>query len=401
MLKKIWMLPLIMLICLIPMVSAHAASKTEITNVRTATRNDANTPFVRTVLDVSGKVNPKLYIDNSGEYVFVTLPNTSIGKKVDKTYKPNSNVVSRVTLSSRSAGTDVTIKVPQAVTKNDVKVFTLPGATGTKGSSRVVIDINDKSGKVKQWSQWSTANGSKTASKPASKPTSTWTPPAKTTTPAKTTSSSTTATTVPAYASSQSYSLTKGLQGKTIAIDPGHGGSDSGAVGAFSKEKDITLAIAKKVASLLNAAGANVVMTRTTDVDVYAPYDGAVEELQARSNIGNAAKADVFISIHIDSFDSPSAGGVTAYYNSKTPYDYGLANYIHLQNMKVTNFSDRGVKTANFYVLLHTNMPATLLELGFISNPGEEQALNTEAQQQNFAESIVKGLADYFNHNGN
>ena len=326
MLKKIWMLPLIMLICLIPMVSAHAASKTEITNVRTATRNDANTPFVRTVLDVSGKVNPKLYIDNSGEYVFVTLPNTSIGKKVDKTYKPNSNVVSRVTLSSRSAGTDVTIKVPQAVTKNDVKVFTLPGATGTKGSSRVVIDINDKSGKVKQWSQWSTANGSKTASKPASKPTSTWTPPAKTTTPAKTTSSSTTATTVPAYASSQSYSLTKGLQGKTIAIDPGHGGSDSGAVGAFSKEKDITLAIAKKVASLLNAAGANVVMTRTTDVDVYAPYDGAVEELQARSNIGNAAKADVFISIHIDSFDSPSAGGVTAYYNSKTPYDYGLAD---------------------------------------------------------------------------
>lgn len=396
MLKKIWMLPLIMLICLIPMVSAHAAAKTEITNVRTATRNDANTPFVRTVLDVSGKVNPKLYIDNSGEYVFVTLPNTSIGKKVDKTYKPNSNVISRVKLSSRSAGTDVTIKVPQAVTKNDVKVFTLPGATGAKGSSRVVIDINDKSGKVKQWSQWSTDKNSKTTSKPAVKPSSTWKSPTKTTTPAKPS-----ATTVPVYASSQSYSLTKGLQGKTIAIDPGHGGSDSGAVGAFSKEKDITLAISKKVASLLNAAGANVVMTRTTDVDVYAPYDGAVEELQARSNIGNAAKADVFISIHIDSFDSPSAGGVTAYYNSKTPYDYGLANYIHQQNMKVTNFSDRGVKTANFYVLLHTNMPATLLELGFISNPSEEQALNTEAQQQNFAESIVKGLADYFNHNGN
>lgn len=398
MLKKIWMLPLIMLICLIPMVSAHAAAKTEITNVRTATRNDANTPFVRTVLDVSGKVNPKLYIDNSGEYVFVTLPNTSIGKKVDKTYKPNSNVISRVKLSSRSAGTDVTIKVPQAVTKNDVKVFTLPGATGAKGSSRVVIDINDKSGKVKQWSQWSTASGNKTTSKPASKPTTTWKP---TTTPTKSTPAKPSATTVPVYASSQSYSLTKGLQGKTIAIDPGHGGSDSGAVGAFSKEKDITLAISKKVASLLNAAGANVVMTRTTDVDVYAPYDGAVEELQARSNIGNAAKADVFISIHIDSFDSPSAGGVTAYYNSKTPYDYGLANYIHQQNMKATNFSDRGVKTANFYVLLHTNMPATLLELGFISNPSEEQALNTEAQQQNFAESIVKGLADYFNHNGN
>ena len=157
----------------------------------------------------------------------------------------------------------------------------------------------------------------------------------------------------------------------------------------------------RSVASLLSAAGANVIMTRTTDVDVYAPYDGAVEELQARCNIANAAKADVFVCIHIDSFDSPSAGGVTAYYNSKTPYDYGLANYIHLQNMKATNFPDRGVKTANFYVLLHTNMPATLLELGFISNPSEEKALNSDAQQQNFAESIVKGLADYFNHNGN
>ena len=388
MLKKIWILPLLLLVCLIPFVSAQAASKPEITNVRTATRTDANTPFVRTVLDVNGKVNPKLYIDNSGEYVFVTLPNTGVGKNVAKSYKPNSNVISRVTLSPRSSSTDVTIKVPRAVTKNDVKVFTLPGATNSKASSRVVIDINDKSGKLKQWSHWGDTN---IGIKGATKPTQSW-KPSTTKQPASA---------VPAYSSSKTYSLTKGLQGKTIAIDPGHGGSDSGAVGAYSKEKDITLAISKKEASLLSAAGANVIMTRTTDVDVYAPYDGAVEELQARCNIANAAKADVFVCIHIDSFDSPSAGGVTAYYNSKTPYDYGLANYIHLQNMKATNFADRGVKTANFYVLLHTNMPATLLELGFISNPSEENALNSDAQQQNFAESIVKGLADYFNHNGN
>ena len=340
MLKKIWILPLLLLVCLIPFVSAQAASKPEITNVRTATRTDANTPFVRTVLDVNGKVNPKLYIDNSGEYVFVTLPNTGVGKNVAKSYKPNSNVISRVTLSPRSSSTDVTIKVPRAVTKNDVKVFTLPGATNSKASSRVVIDINDKSGKLKQWSHWGDTN---IGIKGATKPTQSW-KPSTTKQPASA---------VPAYSSSKTYSLTKGLQGKTIAIDPGHGGSDSGAVGAYSKEKDITLAISKKVASLLSAAGANVIMTRTTDVDVYAPYD------------------------------------------------YGLANYIHLQNMKATNFADRGVKTANFYVLLHTNMPATLLELGFISNPSEENALNSDAQQQNFAESIVKGLADYFNHNGN
>ena len=158
MLKKIWILPLLLLVCLIPFVSAQAASKPEITNVRTATRTDANTPFVRTVLDVNGKVNPKLYIDNSGEYVFVTLPNTGVGKNVAKSYKPNSNVISRVTLSPRSSSTDVTIKVPRAVTKNDVKVFTLPGATNSKASSRVVIDINDKSGKLKQWSHWGDTN---------------------------------------------------------------------------------------------------------------------------------------------------------------------------------------------------------------------------------------------------
>lgn len=387
MFKKLCILPLLLVLCLVPFLAAPSqAASAEITNVRTATRNDANTPFVRTVLDVSNKVNPRLYIDNTGEYVFVTLPNTTIGKKVNTNYSPNSNVVSRVSLSKRSAGTDVTIKVPRAVTKNDVKVFTLPGATGSKSGSRVVIDINDKSGKVKQWSHWGDANIGINSQAGRSR----WSQ-----------SSTTAKANVPSYSSSKTYNLTAGLKGKTIAIDPGHGGSDTGALGSYSKEKDITLAISKKLATLLNQAGANVVMTRTTDVDVYAPYDGAVEELQARCNIANAAKADVFVCVHIDSFDSPSAAGVTAYYNSKTPYDYGLARYIHLQNMQATSFPDRGVKTANFYVLLHTNMPATLLELGFISNPSEEQALNTDAQQQNFAESIVKGLADYFNHNGN
>ena len=78
------------------------------------------------------------------------------------------------------------------------------------------------------------------------------------------------------------------------------------------------------------------------------------------------------------------------------------ANY-HLQTlyaMKATAFPDRGVQTANFYVLLHTNMPATLVELGFISNPSEEKTLNTDAQQQNFAESICQGLSDYFQNSG-
>ena len=378
MMKKLFILPLLMLLCLIPMLPAQAASKAEITSVRTATRNDANIPFVRTVLELDSKVTPRLFIDKDGEYITVTLPNAKIAKNVEKKYSADRNVVSRISLSQRSSGTDVNIKVPRAVTKSDVNVFTLPGTDKAKKECRIVIDVNDKSGKVKQWMHW---NDAKIGID-------------------NTSLSSTYSVKVPSYSSSRSYKLTKGLKDKIICIDPGHGGTDVGAIGAISQEKNITLAISKKVADLLNDAGAKVIMTRTTDVDVYAPYDAAAEELQARCNIANAAKADAFISVHIDSFSSADARGVTAYYNSKTPHDYSLAKYIHNQNMQATEFPDRGTRTANFYVLLHTNMPAVLLELGFISNPAEERALNSEKQQQNFAESIVKGLADYFNHNG-
>ena len=391
MLKKLFILPLLLLLCVLPVFSSQAATKPEITSIRTATRNDANIPFFRTVLEVNGVVNPKLYIDKDGQYVFVTLPNTKVAKGVDKSLKTNKNIVSRMSLDTRSSGTDVTLRMPAKVTKNDLKVFTLAGSS--KNTTRVVIDVNDKSGKVKQWSHWNdTSIGISNESKKQVEKTQQQQQKDKW--------NKQPAQNIPATNPALSYSLTQGLKGKIIAIDPGHGGSDTGAIGSYSQEKDITLAISKRLQTLLNDAGATVIMTRTREVDVYGPYGGAVEALQARANVANASKADVFVYIHIDSFDSPSAGGVTAFYNSKTPYDYSLAKYIHAENMEVTNFADRGVQTANFYVLLHTNMPATLLELGFISNPNEENALNTAEQQQKFAESIAKGLADYFNNGG-
>jgi N-acetylmuramoyl-L-alanine amidase len=92
------------------------------------------------------------------------------------------------------------------------------------------------------------------------------------------------------------------------------------------QEKNITLAIAKELKDLLEKGGAKVVMTRTTDIDVYAPNDGAVEELQARCDIANDTRADAFVCIHIDSYATADASGVTAYYNGKTPYDFNLAN---------------------------------------------------------------------------
>ena len=121
------MIPLLALACLLPFVSVQVQPIRKITSVRVATRNDANTPFVRTVLDVSRKVTPRLYIDKSGKYVTVTLPNAKIDKNVQKQYDANSNVVSRIWLTQRSSGTDLNIKVPRQVTAQDVKVFTAGG----------------------------------------------------------------------------------------------------------------------------------------------------------------------------------------------------------------------------------------------------------------------------------
>ncbi|MGE1063246.1 N-acetylmuramoyl-L-alanine amidase [Megasphaera paucivorans] len=379
MFKKLLLIPILAIMCICPLFPVHAANST-ITNVKVVTRNDAEVPFVRTVLEVTNTVKPKAVLDNTGKYITISLPNTQIADGVAHTYTGDKNVISQISLAQHMYATDINIRVPQVLNKNDIKIFSLSSDYKNGRPNRIVIDINDKSGTVKQWRQWQSKQqyqGSGAAD-----------------------DQNVTAYAVPAYNLNNSYSLTSGLKGKIICIDPGHGGSDSGALGAFSKEKDITLAISMRLKKLLEQAGAKVIMTRTTDVDVYAPNDGAVEELQARCDVANAAGADVFVCIHIDSYSTPDVGGVTAYYNNKTPYDLGLAKYIHKENMKATAFPDRGVQTANFYVLLHTNMPATLVELGFISNPSEEKTLNTDAQQQNFAESICQGLSDYFQNSG-
>lgn len=379
MFKKLLLIPILAIMCICPLFPVHAANST-ITNVKVVTRNDAEVPFVRTVLEVTNTVKPKAVLDNTGKYITISLPNTQIADGVAHTYTGDKNVISQISLAQHMYATDINIRVPQVLNKNDIKIFSLSSDYKNGRPNRIVIDINDKSGTVKQWRQWQSKQQYQGSG--------------------ATDDQNVTAYAVPAYNLNNSYSLTSGLKGKIICIDPGHGGSDSGALGAFSKEKDITLAISMRLKKLLEQAGAKVIMTRTTDVDVYAPNDGAVEELQARCDVANAAGADVFVCIHIDSYSTPDVGGVTAYYNNKTPYDLGLAKYIHKENMKATAFPDRGVQTANFYVLLHTNMPATLVELGFISNPSEEKTLNTDAQQQNFAESICQGLSDYFQNSG-
>ena len=191
------------------------------------------------------------------------------------------------------------------------------------------------------------------------------------------------------------------LRGKVIAIDPGHGGNDAGAIGpSGTMEKTVTLNVALELEKLLVAEGATVIMTRHTDKTVSSKgaSASAIEELQARCDVANRAKADIFISIHADSFSKPSARGTTGYYYSQTEgkKSIQLADCIRRALCEQIRTPSRGTKPCNFYVVKNTDMPATLIELAFISNPEEESILGSIEGVLKCAQGIFDGIEDYF-----
>jgi len=165
------------------------------------------------------------------------------------------------------------------------------------------------------------------------------------------------------------------LMGKTICIDPGHGGSDPGAEGsAGTREKDNTLSIGLLLRDRLEKNGCQVIMTHDSDKDVSYPDASADEELAARVDIANESGADIFVSIHNDSFTNNLTSGTSTYH-------YGDADSMRLANLVQKSLvmelltKDRGARFASFYVIRYTDMPAILVEVGFISNPEEEVLL--------------------------
>ena len=181
-----------------------------------------------------------------------------------------------------------------------------------------------------------------------------------------------------------------------IVIDPGHGGSDAGAIGPTGvKEKDVALAVALKVRDLLEEQGDPVVMTRTTDRDVYSPQATNAQELQARVSKA-PLDASMFISIHCNAFSNPESHGMETYFYTGSSLGRRLAKLINEELERYGELFNRGVKSANFYVLKHSAVPATLLELGFVTNPEEEQLLADEEYQEALARAIVTGINRYF-----
>lgn len=189
-----------------------------------------------------------------------------------------------------------------------------------------------------------------------------------------------------------------GLSGRRIVLDPGHGGSDSGAKGHNGlMEKTATLAISSNVADILRSSGAVVTMTRDGDRDVYGPWASDRNELQARVNVGNASPDnEIFVSIHCDAFTSPSAHGTSTFYYGSSYRGKLLAEAIHQSIVEATGLASRGAKTANFYVLKNSAMPATLIETAFISNYHEEALLGDPGFQHKIAVAICRGISQYF-----
>lgn len=189
------------------------------------------------------------------------------------------------------------------------------------------------------------------------------------------------------------------VKNKIITIDPGHGGSDSGAVGPNGyTEKEGAFAISQKVASILNKSGAKVVMTRDSDVDVYGPNASARNELQARVDVGNNANSDIFVSIHCNAFVNPAANGTQTFYYGSSYQGQRLAQSIQEKMIEANGLRDRGISTCNFYVVKHSYMPAVLIETAFITNYDEEALLSDDEWQTTMAKAIAEGINEYFSN---
>ena len=180
------------------------------------------------------------------------------------------------------------------------------------------------------------------------------------------------------------------LQGLSICLDPGHGGKETGAIGPSAiREAEINLAIALKFRDLLVAEGATVYMTREGDVDV---------SLNDRVDFAKAKNVDLLISIHNnalpDGRDPNKEHGTSSYWYH--PQSQELAASLKNAEAKELGFPDIGARYQNLALCRPTNMPAVLVEVGFVCNPDEYAKLISPASQQAAAQGMLKGLINYF-----
>lgn len=186
-----------------------------------------------------------------------------------------------------------------------------------------------------------------------------------------------------------------------LVIDPGHGAPDPGAVGQNGlQEADVALSIALKVKQLLSISNIEVILTRDENK---RPGTTASNSLTMRALLANNNKADAFISIHCNSATNRNARGTMTFIDADGGRAKTLAEDLSKAlSIELPDMNNNGVKVAkdflkhNLYVLHNTNMPAALIELGFISNEEDEKWLRQEDTQYRAARAISKAVAEYF-----
>jgi len=168
----------------------------------------------------------------------------------------------------------------------------------------------------------------------------------------------------------------------TVVIDAGHGGHDRGGIpGQRIAEKDMTLDVAQRLRNVLAASGYRVVMTR--DSDVFVP-------LGTRVAIANSYRNAIFVCVHFNATKRMGAGGIETYFYSRDSLP--LASAVHYYVAGGAPSANRGVRRRGYYVLRKTNIPAVLVECGFLTNPTEGAYAQTASYRQKLAEEIAAGV---------
>ena len=190
---------------------------------------------------------------------------------------------------------------------------------------------------------------------------------------------------------------------RAIVIDAGHGGIDGGTSGRSGvKESDLNLKIALKLRTLLEQNGAIVLLTRDSDMGLYSD-SGTIrakknEDLKNRRELIESSDADLYISIHLNSFPQSQYYGAQTFYPKDSEESKRAAEYIQEEMIRVLNNDNNRVSKAkdDVYLLKHATIPTVFVECGFLSNPFEEMELQKSNYQEKIAWSIYIGILRYF-----
>lgn len=194
------------------------------------------------------------------------------------------------------------------------------------------------------------------------------------------------------------------VSGKTIVLDAGHGQPDSGAENSTGvTEESINLIITKKVQSLLEQSGCKVVLTRSDENGIYdlaskTLREKKVSDIKNRVKIGNESSADAFISIHLNKIEQSQYYGWQTFFKTNNEKSEQLAKSIQQElNSSIQRENKReALKITGKYIIEHVEIPITIVECGFLSNPKEAELLQQDEYQNKLAWGIYNGIMDYF-----